>query len=277
MLGPEAHHRACSTIAASAASTGCSRRPAARTSTICSTTRAHETLPDDRLRRPCREPRRASPRRSTSIAELEAALETRARRRPHHGDRHRHRSRARSTEAGGAWWDVAVPEVSERAEGRAARAPTSERAQAAEGVGRLSMTIRIGANPIGWSNDDMPELGGDTPLETMPRRGRGRSASPAWSSATSSRAIRRGAQAACSAASAWPRSAAGIRPNLLERDAEAEIRGAAAAPRAAKGDGRDVFIVAECTRTRSTATATAACPSARVLADGRLGRASARG
>jgi myo-inosose-2 dehydratase len=26
--------------------------------------------------------------------------------------------------------------------------------------------IRIGANPIGWSNDDMPELGGATPLET---------------------------------------------------------------------------------------------------------------
>jgi len=28
------------------------------------------------------------------------------------------------------------------------------------------MTIRIGANPIGWSNDDMKELGGATPLET---------------------------------------------------------------------------------------------------------------
>jgi myo-inosose-2 dehydratase len=27
------------------------------------------------------------------------------------------------------------------------------------------MTLRIGANPIGWSNDDMRELGGDTPLE----------------------------------------------------------------------------------------------------------------
>ena len=27
------------------------------------------------------------------------------------------------------------------------------------------MSIRIGANPIGWSNDDMPELGGATPLE----------------------------------------------------------------------------------------------------------------
>lgn len=28
------------------------------------------------------------------------------------------------------------------------------------------MPIRIGANPIGWSNDDMLEIGGDTPLET---------------------------------------------------------------------------------------------------------------
>lgn len=27
------------------------------------------------------------------------------------------------------------------------------------------MTIRIGANPIGWSNDDMLEIGGETPLE----------------------------------------------------------------------------------------------------------------
>jgi myo-inosose-2 dehydratase len=28
------------------------------------------------------------------------------------------------------------------------------------------MTIRLGANPIGWSNDDLKEIGGDTPLET---------------------------------------------------------------------------------------------------------------
>jgi inosose dehydratase len=27
------------------------------------------------------------------------------------------------------------------------------------------MTVRIGTNPIAWSNDDLPELGGDTPLE----------------------------------------------------------------------------------------------------------------
>ena len=28
------------------------------------------------------------------------------------------------------------------------------------------MTIRIGANPIGWTNDDLQEIGGETPLET---------------------------------------------------------------------------------------------------------------
>lgn len=28
------------------------------------------------------------------------------------------------------------------------------------------MTVRLGTNPIAWSNDDLPELGGDTPLAT---------------------------------------------------------------------------------------------------------------
>ena len=28
------------------------------------------------------------------------------------------------------------------------------------------MSVRIGINPITWTNDDVPELGGDTPLET---------------------------------------------------------------------------------------------------------------
>jgi inosose dehydratase len=28
------------------------------------------------------------------------------------------------------------------------------------------MPVRLGISPIGWSNEDMPELGGDTPLET---------------------------------------------------------------------------------------------------------------
>ena len=28
------------------------------------------------------------------------------------------------------------------------------------------MSVRIGINPITWTNDDLPSLGGDTPLET---------------------------------------------------------------------------------------------------------------
>ena len=28
------------------------------------------------------------------------------------------------------------------------------------------MLIKLGIAPIAWSNDDMPELGGDTPIET---------------------------------------------------------------------------------------------------------------
>lgn len=31
------------------------------------------------------------------------------------------------------------------------------------------MTIRFGVSPIAWANDDMPELGGDTPLDTILR------------------------------------------------------------------------------------------------------------
>src|SRR5437879_2950633 len=28
------------------------------------------------------------------------------------------------------------------------------------------MAVRLGVSPIAWSNDDLPELGGNTPLET---------------------------------------------------------------------------------------------------------------
>src|SRR3546814_1234165 len=31
------------------------------------------------------------------------------------------------------------------------------------------MSIRFGVSPIAWSNDDMPELGGDTPLDDILR------------------------------------------------------------------------------------------------------------
>src|SRR5512146_51498 len=47
-------------------------------------------------------------------------------------------------------------------------APPTRRLGAAGGLatkGKQKMPIRFGTNPIGWSNDDMPELGGETPLE----------------------------------------------------------------------------------------------------------------
>ena len=28
------------------------------------------------------------------------------------------------------------------------------------------MPVRLGISPIGWSNDDLPELGGDIPLDS---------------------------------------------------------------------------------------------------------------
>src|SRR4029077_12626092 len=34
------------------------------------------------------------------------------------------------------------------------------------------MPVRLGISPIGWSNDDLPELGGDTPLEACPAEAR---------------------------------------------------------------------------------------------------------
>ena len=30
---------------------------------------------------------------------------------------------------------------------------------------KIIMSVKLGIAPIAWSNDDMPELGGDTPLE----------------------------------------------------------------------------------------------------------------
>src|SRR2546430_15496054 len=35
-----------------------------------------------------------------------------------------------------------------------------------------SMSVRLGISPIGWSSDDLPELGGDTPLEVCPAEAR---------------------------------------------------------------------------------------------------------
>ena len=36
----------------------------------------------------------------------------------------------------------------------------------------MTLNVRIGVNPLSWMNDDLPSLGGDTPLETALREGK---------------------------------------------------------------------------------------------------------
>ncbi|MBB5751804.1 myo-inosose-2 dehydratase [Prosthecomicrobium pneumaticum] len=107
--------------------------------------------------------------------------------------------------------------------------------------------IRIGANPICWSNDDMPEIGGDIPLEQC---------------LSEAKAI--GIEG-MELGNKFPREAAALRPILafhgldlvggwsstflLERDAEAEFAAARAHIDLLKTFGCTVFIAAECTRT----------------------------
>ena len=109
------------------------------------------------------------------------------------------------------------------------------------------MTIRIGANPIGWSNDDMQEIGGWIPLEQC------------LSEAKEAGFV------GMELGNKFPREAAKLQPILdsiglalvggwhsiflLERDAETEFAEAAAHRKLLKDMGTDVFIVAECTRT----------------------------
>ena len=36
----------------------------------------------------------------------------------------------------------------------------------------MTFEVRIGINPISWTNDDLPSLGGETPLETALTEGK---------------------------------------------------------------------------------------------------------
>ena len=109
------------------------------------------------------------------------------------------------------------------------------------------MTIRIGANPIGWSNDDMQEIGGWIPLEQCLSEAKAR-ASRAWSSATSFRARREAASPSLTR-TAWRWSAAGIRSSCSSAMPKPNSPKPPHHRKLLKDMGTDVFIVAECTRT----------------------------
>jgi inosose dehydratase len=107
--------------------------------------------------------------------------------------------------------------------------------------------IRIGANPIGWSNDDMVELGGHIPLEQCLREAK----------AAGFEGMELGNK--------FPRDAAKLRPILaahglalvsgwystflIERGADAEFKAAQTHAGLLKAMGCKVLIAAECTRT----------------------------
>jgi inosose dehydratase len=109
------------------------------------------------------------------------------------------------------------------------------------------MAIRIGANPIGWSNDDMQEIGGWIPLEQC------------LSEAKAAGFV------GMELGNKFPRESAKLRPILdkyghalvggwhsiflVDRDAEIEFAEAAHHRKLLKDMGTNVFIVAECTRT----------------------------
>jgi inosose dehydratase len=107
------------------------------------------------------------------------------------------------------------------------------------------MSVRIGVNPIGWSNDDMPELGGETPLETCLAEARA------------------AGYAGIELGNKFPRDAAMLRPilarhdlalisgwysgRLLERSLEAEIAAAAAHLALLAALGCTIMVFAETT------------------------------
>jgi inosose dehydratase len=109
------------------------------------------------------------------------------------------------------------------------------------------MPIRIGANPIGWSNDDMPELGGATPLETCLAEAK----AVGIEGMELGNKFPREPNALKAALAPFGLACVGGWHSiyLLDRDADTEIAQARAHMDLLKAMGSTVFIVAECSNT----------------------------
>lgn len=105
------------------------------------------------------------------------------------------------------------------------------------------MTIRIGANPIGWSNDDMLEIGGETPLETCLAEAR----EAGFEGMELGNKFPREAAALKAALAPFGMACVGgwHSVELLKRDAKEEFALAKAHRDLLKAMGTSVFIVAE--------------------------------
>ena len=105
------------------------------------------------------------------------------------------------------------------------------------------MAIRIGANPIGWSNDDLQDVGGATPLETCLAEAR----EAGFVGMELGHKFPREPAALKAALAPFGMACIGgwHSVHLLERDSAEEFRLAAAHIALLKAMGTDVFIVAE--------------------------------
>ena len=103
--------------------------------------------------------------------------------------------------------------------------------------------IRIGANPIGWSNDDLQDIGGDTPLETCLAEARGAGVvgmekghkMPGEGAALKAKL----AEFGMVFVGGW------YSTELLRRSAAEEVEAAKAHVAMTKGAGADIIILAE--------------------------------
>ena len=118
-----------------------------------------------RFRRPCPRAGRASREGRLRSPSWRRAFNAGARGDVDAGHRHRHRSRSAPPTPAASGGTSPCPRSRSAPQVGAARA-TSTRKRWRPSAWETEMTIRIGANPIGWSNDDLQEIGGDTPLET---------------------------------------------------------------------------------------------------------------
>ncbi len=109
------------------------------------------------------------------------------------------------------------------------------------------MTVRIGANPIGWSNDDLPEIGGDTPLATCLAEAR----EAGIVGMELGNKFPREPEALKAALAPYGLDCIGgwYSVELLRRSPAEEFEASAAHRALLKAMGTDVFIVCECSNT----------------------------
>jgi len=105
------------------------------------------------------------------------------------------------------------------------------------------MSIRFGVSPIAWANDDMPELGGDTPLATILRE----AAEIGFEGIELGGKFPRTAEALKAAVAPFGLEIVGgwYSGNLLVQDAAAEIAALADHLNLLKATGSTVFVFAE--------------------------------